>query len=72
MLETFFSKISSVVPPCNTAVLYPSGGTVYFNTPPVIPQRVPHFVKNTFTGYQPANEAYAPSFASPNQCCSSE
>ena len=38
-----FSNETTVVPPCNTAALYTSGGNVYFNTPPVDPQHVPHF-----------------------------
>ena len=60
MLETFFSNVTTVVPPCNTAAPYTSGGTMYFNSPPVYPQHVPHFVNYTKTGYQPVNEDYAP------------
>ena len=66
-----FSNVTTVVPPCNTAAPYTSGGNVYFNYPPVHPQRVPHFFNYTYTGYQPVNEDYAPSFAYPNQDCSS-
>ena len=51
-----FSNVTTVVPSCNTAAPYTSGGTVYFNTPPVNPQHVPHFVNQTNTGYQPVNE----------------
>ena len=46
-----FSNKTTVVPPCNTAASYTSGGTVYFSTPPVHPQHVPHFVNYTNTGY---------------------
>ena len=67
-----FSNVTTVVPPCNTAAPYTSGGTVYFNSPPVQPQHVPHFVNYTNTGYQPVNEDYAPSSASPNQGCLSD
>ena len=45
---------------------------MYFNNPPVHPQRVPHFVNNNNTGYQPVNEDYAPVSAYPNQGCSSD
>ena len=67
-----FSNVATVVPSGNTAAPYTSGGTVYFNTPPVQPQHVPHFVNHTNTGYQPVNEDYAPSSAYPNQGCSSD
>ena len=67
-----FSNVTTVVPSCNTAAPYTSGGTVYFNTPPVHPQHVPHFVNHTNTGYQPVNEDYAPSSAYPSQGCSSD
>ena len=60
-----FSNVTTVVPPCNTAASYTSGGIVYFNSPPVHPQQVPHFVNYTNTGYQPANEDYVPSSAYP-------
>ena len=69
---TIFSNVTTVVPSCNTAAPYTSGGTVYFNTRPVHSQHVPHFVNHTNTGYQPVNEDYAPSFAYPNQGCSSD
>ena len=45
---------------------------MYFNTPPVHPQHVPHFVNHTNTGYQPVNEDYAPSSAYPKQSFSSD
>ena len=45
-----FSNVTTVVPSCNTAAPYTSGGTVYFKTPPVHPQHVPHFVNHTNTG----------------------
>ena len=45
-----FSNLTTVVPSCNTAALYISGRTVYFNTPPVHPQHVPRFVNLTNTG----------------------
>ena len=45
---------------------------MYFNTPPIHPQHVPHFVNHTNTGYQPVNEDYAPSSTYPNQACSSD
>ena len=64
--------MTTVVPPCNTAAPFTSGGTVYFHTPPVNPQHVRHFVNNANTGCQPVNEDYAPSFATPNQGCSSD
>ena len=64
--------MTTVVPSCNIAAPYTSGGTVYFNTSPVHPQHVPHFVNHTNTGYQPVNEDYAPSSAYPNQGCSSD
>ena len=67
-----FSNVTTVVPLCNTAASYTSGGTVYFNTPPVHPQHVTHFVNHTNTGYQPVNEDYAPPPAYPNQGCSSD
>ena len=67
-----FSNVKTVVPSCNTTAPYTSGGTVYFNTPPVHPQHVPHFVKYTNTGYQPVNKDYAPPSAYPNQGCSSD
>ena len=67
-----FSNVTTVVPSCNTAAPYTSGGTVYFNTPPVHPQHVPHFVNHSNTGYQPLKEDYAPSSAYPNQGCSSD
>ena len=67
-----FSNVTTVVPSCNTAAPFTSGGTVYFNTPPVHPKHVPHFVNHTNTGYQPVNEDYAPSSAYPNQGCSSD
>ena len=67
-----FSNVTTVVPSCNTAAPYTRGGTVNFNTPPVHPQHVPHFVNHTNTGYQPVNEDYAPSSAYPNQGCSSD
>ena len=67
-----FSIMTTVVPPCNTAAPYTSGGTVYFNYPPVHPQHVPHFFNYTNTGYQPVNEDYAPPSAYPNQGCSSD
>ena len=67
-----FSNLTTVVPPCNTAAPYTSGGTVYLNTPPVHPQHVRHFVNYTNTGYQPVNEDYAPSSAYPTQACSSD
>ena len=70
--EKVFFNVTTVVPPCNTAVPYTSGGTVFINTPLINPQHVPHFVINTNSGYQPVNEAYAPSFANLNQCCSSD
>ena len=72
MLETFFSNVTTVVPSCNTAAPYISCGAVYFNTPPVHSQHVPHFVNLTNTFYQPVNEDYAPSSAYPNQGCSSD
>ena len=61
------SNVTTVVPQCNTAAPYTSGGTVYFNSPLVHPQHVPHFVNYTNTGYQPLNEDYAPSSTYPNQ-----
>ena len=64
--------MSTVVPLCNTAGLCTSRGTVYFDSPPVHPQHVPHFFNYTNTGSQPVNEDYAPSFAYPNQGCSSD
>ena len=67
-----FSNVTTVVPPCNTAAPYTSGGTVYFNSPPVHPQHFPHFVNYSNTGYQPVTEDYAPSSAYPNQVCSSD
>ena len=67
-----FSNVTIATPPCNTAVPYTSGWTVYFITPPVNPLHVPHFVNNRNTGYQPVNEDYAPSFPNPNQVCSSD
>ena len=67
-----FSNVTTVVPSCNTAAPYTSGGTVYFNTPPVHRQHVSHFVNHTNTGYQPVNEDYAPPSAYPNQGCSSD
>ena len=45
---------------------------MYFNSPPVHPQHIPHFVNYTNTGYQPVNEDYAPPSAYPNQGCSSD
>ena len=45
---------------------------MYFNTPPVHPQHVPHFVNHTNTGYQPVNEDCSPSSAYPNQGCLSD
>ena len=62
-----FSNVTTVYDPP-----YTSGGTVYFNTPPVHPQHVPHFVNHTNTGYQPVNEDYAPSSAYPSQGFSSD
>ena len=70
--ESIFSIVTTVVPTCITAAPYTSGGTVYFNSPPVHPQHVPHFVSYTNTGYQPVNEDYAPSSAYPNQGCPSD
>ena len=68
-----FSNVKTTpFPSCNTAAPYTSGGTVYFNTPPIHPQHVPHFVNHTNTGYQPVNEDYAPSSTYPNQACSSD
>ena len=67
-----FSNVTTVVPPCNTAAPYTSARTVYFNSASVDPQYVPHFVNYTNTGYQPVSEDYAPSFAYPNQGCSSD
>ena len=67
--ENIFSNVTTVVPPFNTAAPYTRGGIVYFNSPPVHPQHVPHFVNYTNTGYQPVNEDYAPSSAYPNQGC---
>ena len=64
--------MTTVVPSCNTAVPYPSGGTVYLNTPPVHPQHVPLFVNHTYTGSQSVNKDYARSSAYPNQGCSSD
>ena len=70
--NTFFSNVTIVVPSCNTAALLISGGTVYFNTPPVHSLHLPHFVNYTNTGYQPVNEDYTQSSAYPNQGCSSD
>ena len=67
-----FSNVTTVVPSCNTAAPYSSGGTVCFNTPPVHPQHVLHFVNHTNTDYQPVEEDYAPSSTYPNQGCSSD
>ena len=67
-----FSNVTTVGPSCNTAAPYTSGGTVCFNTPPVHPQHVSHFVNHTNTGYQPVNEDYSPSSTYPNQGCSSD
>ena len=67
-----FSNVTTVVPPCNTSAPSTSGGTVHFNSPPVHHQHVPHFVNYTNTDYQPVNEDYAPSYAYPNQVCSSD
>ena len=67
-----FSNVTTVVPSCNTAAPYTSGGTVYFNIPPVHPQHIPLFVNHTNTGYQPVNEVYAPSSAYLNQGYSSD
>ena len=67
-----FSNVTAVDPTCNTAVPYTSGGTAYFNTPPVTPQHVPHFVNYSNTGYQPVIKGYKPSSANPNQNCSSD
>ena len=67
-----FSNVTFVVPSCNTAAPYTSGGIVYYITPQAHPQHVPHFVNLTNTGYQPVNEDYAPSSAFPNQGCSSD
>ena len=67
-----FSNVTTVVPPCNSAAPYTSGGTVYSNSPAVHPQHVPHFVVYTNTGYQPINEDYGTSSAHPNQGCSSD
>ena len=67
-----FSNVKNVVPPCNSAAPYTTGGTVYFNSPPVLSHYVSHFVNYTDTGYQPVNEHYAPSSAYPNQGCSSD
>ena len=67
-----FSNVTTVVPSCNNAAPYTSGGTVFFNTPPVHPQHVPHFVNHSDTGYQPVNEDYAPPSAYPNKGCSSD
>ena len=64
--------MTTVVPLCNTAVPYTSVGTVYFNSPPVHTQPVPHLINYTNTGYQPVNEDYAPASAYPNQGCSSD
>ena len=61
-----FSNVTTVVPSCNTAAPYASGGTVCFNTPPVHQQHVSHFVNHINTGYQPVNEDYAPPSAYPN------
>ena len=72
MLEKKFSNVTTVVPSCKTAALYTSGGTVYFNSSPVYPPHVPHFVNHTNTGYQPVNEDYASSSAYPNRGCSSD
>ena len=69
---SIFSNVTTVVPPCNTAAPYSSGGTLHFNSTPVLPQHVPHFVNYTNTGYQPVNEDYAPSSAYPNKGCSSD
>ena len=66
------SNVTTVVPSYNTAAPYTSGGTVYFNTPPVHPKHVPHFANQTNTGYQPVNEDYAPPSAYRNQGCSSD
>ena len=67
-----FSNVTTVVPPCNTAAPYTSGGTVYFNSPPVHPQHDPHFVNYTNSSYQPVNEDCAPSSAYSNQGFSSD
>ena len=40
---------------------------MYFNTPPVQPQYVPHFLNHKNTGYQPVNEDYVSSSAYPTQ-----
>ena len=64
--------MTTVVPSCNTAAQYTSGGTVYFITTPVHPQHVPHFLNHTNTDYQPVNEDCAPSSTYPNQGCSSD
>ena len=44
---SIFSNVTTVVPPCNTAAPYTSGGTVYFNSPSVHAQHVPHCVNYT-------------------------
>ena len=41
--ENIFSKVTTVVPPCNIAAPYTSGGSVYFNSPPIHLQHVPLF-----------------------------
>ena len=69
---SIFSNVTTSVPPCNTAAPYTSVETVDFNTPPFLLQHVPHFTKNSNTGYWPVNEDYAPSFANPNKGCSSD
>ena len=69
--QNIFSNVTTVVPPCTTAAPYTSGGTVYFNTPPVHHQHAPHFVNYFSTGYQLVNEDYAPSSEYPNQGFSS-
>ena len=72
MLETLFSNVTTVVPPRNTAAPFTSGGTAYFNTPPVHSQQFPRFLNNSNTGYQPVNEDYVPSSVNPDQGCSSD
>ena len=67
-----YSNVTNVVPQYNLATPYTSGGTVYFNTQPIHPHKVPHFVNKTDTGYQPVNEDYTPSSAYPNRGCSSD
>ena len=45
---------------------------MYFKTPSVNAQEVPHFVNNTNNGYHPVDENYATSSANLNEGCSSD